>query len=156
MVNDTNDQFQMTSDEPSSHETRHDEPGPSRSERGFDLGERTERFADDVIRFARTVPLDVVTVPLVGQLVKAGTSVGANYCEADEAGSKKEFRYRISVCRRESRESKYWLRKVAVALQTLPRDLDAVIAQARVLWKEADELNRIFATIHRRSDRPSH
>ena len=128
-----------------------DEGQAHRSGRPFDLAERTEQLADDVIRFARRVPLDTVTTPLVSQLVKAGTSIGANYCEADEAGSKKEFRYRISVCRRESRESKYWLRRVAVALQELPRDFEDLIARARVLWKEADELNRIFATIHRRS-----
>jgi four helix bundle protein len=112
--------------------------------RAFDLEERTARFGEDVIRFARRVRLDSVTSPLVSQLVRAGTSVGANYCEADDAGSRKEFRYRISVCRRGPRESKYWLRMLAVAA---PENRD----EARSLWQEAKELNLIFAAIFRRS-----
>ena len=120
---------------------------PSVGKRGraeFDLEERTARFGEDVIRFCREVVRDAVTSPLVSQLVRAATSVGANYCEADDAGSRKEFRYRISVCRRESRESKYWLRMLAVAA---PVNREA----ARPLWQEAKELNLIFAAIHRRT-----
>ena len=85
----------------------------------------------------------MVTSPLVTQLVRAATSVGANYCEADEAGSQKEFRYRISVCNREARETKHWLRMIAAAVQT---QKDA----ARHLWKEANELNLIFSAIFRK------
>ena len=114
------------------------------SERRYDLIERTAEFGEEIIRFSKTVKLTAVTSPLIKQLVRSGTSVGANYCEADEAGSKKEFRYRISVCTRESRESKHWLRMIAVAVPEL-RD------EARRLWKEANELNLIFASIHRRS-----
>lgn len=110
----------------------------------FDLHERTAVFGEGVIRFVRRVRLDAVTEPIVRQLVRSATSIGANYCEADQAGSKKEFRYRISVCQRESSETKYWLRMVAEAAPQHRED-------ARELWKEADELNRIFATIHRRS-----
>ena len=98
--------------------------------RKCDLEERTARFGENVIRYARKVRLDAVTSPLISQLVRAGTSVGSNYCEADDAGSKKEFRYRISVCRRESRESKYWLRMLAVA------DSENRV-EARSLWCEA-------------------
>ena len=76
------------------------------------------------------------------QLVRAGTSVGANYCEADDAGSKKEFRYRISICKRESRETKHWLRMIAAAVPEQKAD-------ARVLWQEAKELNLIFGAIYR-------
>ena len=68
-----------------------------------------------------------------------------NYCEADEAGSKKEFKYRISVCCREPRETKYQLRMIVAAV---PEKAEP----ARVLWKEADELNKIFATIFRNTD----
>jgi four helix bundle protein len=82
---------------------------------------------------------------LISQLVRAGTSIGSNYCEADEAGSKREFKYRISVCCRESRETKYQLRMIVAAA---PEKAEP----ARSLWKEADELNRIFATIHRNTD----
>ena len=114
------------------------------SSRGFDLAERTARFGETAIRFARQIQVDAVTRPLIVQLVRAATSVGANYCEADEAGSRKEFRYRISVCKRESRESKHWLRMIATAAATHRND-------ARVLWKEANELTLIFASIFRNS-----
>jgi len=111
-------------------------------EQRYDLAERTARFGEAVIRYATTLPRNAVSSPLISQLVKSATSVGSNYCEADEAGSRKEFKYRISVCCRESRETKYWFRMNAAAMP-------AKAEEARVLWKEADELNRIFATILR-------
>ncbi len=73
----------------------------------FDLEERTGQFGEAVISFAKRISANLVTEPLIPQLVRAGTSVGANYCEADDAGSKKEFRYRIRLCKRESRETKH-------------------------------------------------
>src|SRR3954470_1740828 len=85
------------------------------AERVFDLAERTAVFGEQVIRFSRSMRLDSVTMPLIKQLVRSGTSIGANYVEADEAGSKKEFSYRISVCRREARETQYWLRMIVAA-----------------------------------------
>lgn len=109
----------------------------------FDLGERTARFGEAVIRFARKIKLDAVTSPLVRQMVDSGTSVGANYCEADEVGTKKEFLYRISVCNREVRETKHWPRMMAIAF---PAQKD----EARLLWKEANELNLIFSAIFRK------
>jgi four helix bundle protein len=83
--------------------------------RRYDLAERTARFGENIIAFARTIRLDAVTRSLVTQVVASRTSVGANYCEASEAGSRKEFRYRISVCNREIRETKHWLRMLAAA-----------------------------------------
>jgi four helix bundle protein len=109
----------------------------------FDLEERTARFGESVIDFAKRVPIGPVTEPLISQLVRAASSVGANYCEADDAGSKKEFRYRISLCKRESRESKHWLRMVARARPELKED-------GRLLWQEAKELNLIFGAINRK------
>ncbi|MBN2291774.1 MAG: four helix bundle protein [Pirellulales bacterium] len=111
-------------------------------DRGYDLEERTACFGEAVVAFARKQPLDSVTEPLVKQLVRAATSVGANYCEADDAGSKKEFRYRISICKRESRETKHWLRMIAAAIPEKKDDL-------RQLWQEAKELNLIFGAIYR-------
>jgi len=73
----------------------------------FDLAERTASFGEAVIGFVLTKRRNDVTGPIVRQLVRAATSIGANYTEADEAGSKKEFRYRISVCCREARETQY-------------------------------------------------
>ncbi len=113
-----------------------------RSGRIHDLEERTARFGEAIIQFAKRIPVTPVTEPLIGQLVRAGTSVGANYCEVDHAGSKKEFRYRISVCKRESRESKHWLRMIAAALPT-------IADEARSHWREAKELNLVFGARHR-------
>jgi four helix bundle protein len=86
-------------------------------------------------------------MPLISQLVRSATSVGANYLEADEAGSKKEFRYRISICRREARETQYWLRMIVTAVPEL-RD------EARKLWQESRELVLILSSIHRKSVTP--
>jgi four helix bundle protein len=76
------------------------------------------------------------------------TSVGTNYVEADEAGCKKEFTYRISICRREARETQYWLRMIVAAK---PEIKD----QARVLWRESKELVLILAAIHRKAAIPT-
>jgi four helix bundle protein len=110
--------------------------------RVFDLEERTARFGEAVIGFVRQIAIGSVTEPILRQLVKSATSVGANYCEADDSGSKKEFRYRISLCKRESREAKHWLRMIAAAVPERKED-------ARALWREAKELNLIFSAIFR-------
>ena len=119
-----------------------DEAGNPASKPRFDLEERTAKFGEAVIAFARRIPVEPVTESLVGQLVRAATSIGANYCEADDAGTKKEFRYRISICKRESRETKHWLRMIVAAVPDRKED-------ARSLWREAKELNLIFAAIYR-------
>ena len=116
---------------------RNTENGPQ-----YDLEERTAQFGENVVAFAKRIPINPVTTKLITQLVDAGTSVGANYCEADDAGSKKEFKYRISLCKRESRESGHWLRMVAASMPELKAD-------ARPLWQEAKELNLIFGAIYR-------
>jgi four helix bundle protein len=108
----------------------------------FDLEERTARFGESVVRFARLLPNTAVSDPLIRQVVRSATSIGANYCEADDAGSRKEFRYRISLCKRESRETKQWLRMIAAAS---PDSL----TETRKLWTEAKELHLIFASIFR-------
>jgi four helix bundle protein len=110
----------------------------------FDLEERTAVFGEAVIRFAKTIPKNPVTTPLISQLVRAGTSVGANYCEADDAVSKKDFKNKIGICRKEARETKLWLRLIAAAEPDLK-------TEARKLWQEAKELHLIFAAIWRKS-----
>ena len=109
----------------------------------YDLEERTARFGETVIAFVKRIPHNVVTIPLIGQLVRSGTSVGANYCEADDAVSKKDFRHKISICKKEARESKYWLRRIAAAE-------DCAKQEARVHWKEAKEPHLIFSAIWRK------
>ena len=54
--------------------------------RKYDLEERTSKFGEEIIKFARQATKNVVTIPLISQLVRSGTSIGANYCEADEKG----------------------------------------------------------------------
>lgn len=110
----------------------------------FDLEERTAQFGEVVIEFAKKIPKDTVNTPLISQLVRAGTSVGANYCEADDAVSKKDFKNKIGTCRKEARETKLWLRMIAAAEPELKID-------ARKLWQEAKELHLIFAAIWRKS-----
>jgi four helix bundle protein len=107
------------------------------------LGERTVRFGEAIIRFAKKIPRNAVNNRLIDQLVGAGTSVGANYCEADDAVSGKEFKQKIGTCRKESKESMFFLRMVATAEEGLT-------AEARVLWREAKELNLIFGAIWRK------
>jgi four helix bundle protein len=110
----------------------------------FDLEEWTAQFGEAVVHFARAVAKNPVTTPLISQLVRAGTSVGANYCEADDAVSKKDFKNKIGICRKEARETKLWLRLIAAA------DPEKK-AEARKLWQEAKELHLIFAAIWRKS-----
>ena len=81
----------------------------------YDLEERTARFGEAIIDFAKRIPRGPLTDRIIDQLVGAGTSVGANYCEADDAVSGKEFRQKIGTCKKEARETKHWLRMIAVA-----------------------------------------
>ena len=111
----------------------------------YDLEERTARFGEAVIDFANIVPRTPVTRRLIEQLVGCGTSVGANYCEADDAVSKKEFRLRCGTCKKEARETKYFLRMIVRAVPELK-------PQARLLWQEAKELHLIFAKIWRTAE----
>jgi four helix bundle protein len=111
-------------------------------ERVYDLEERTACFGEAVIDFARTIPQDPVTNRIIGQLVGAATSVGANYAEADDAVSKKEFLKNIGTCRKEARETKHFLRMAVRAVPELK-------PQARILWMEAKELHLIFSKIWR-------
>ncbi|MEO5717112.1 MAG: four helix bundle protein, partial [Chthoniobacterales bacterium] len=110
-----------------------EEQGGSTSSK-YDLEERTARFGEAVIDFALTIPKGPVTNRLIDQLVGCGTSIGANYCEADNAVSRKEFFLRIGTCRKEARETKHFLRMIVRAIpETKPA--------ARKLWREARELH---------------
>ena len=108
-----------------------------------DLAERTSRFGESIIRFAKRIPRNPVNNRLIDQLVGAGTSIGANYCEADDAVSGKEFKQRIGTSRKESKETMFFLRMVAAAEEDLA-------VEARILWREAKELNLIFGAIWRK------
>lgn len=110
------------------------------SKKKYDLEDRTGKFGEDIIEFAKIVPKNPITIPLITQLVKAGTSVGSNYCEADCAETKRDFEHKMGICKKESKETKHWLRMIAKAAPELKEE-------ARPLWQEANELNLIFTTI---------
>jgi len=107
----------------------------------YDLEERTAKFGENIVFFCRELLKDEITRPIINQLIKCGTSVGANYCEADDAESKKDFKHKIGICKKESREVKHFLRMVGAAL---PEKKE----KARKLWVEAKELNLIFNSIY--------
>ena len=110
------------------------------NDKKFDLEERTAKFGEEIIRFAKKLTKNTVTTSIINQLVKSGTSVGANYCEADDAESGQDFKHKLGICKKEARETKYWLRMIAMALPETKED-------ARKLWQEAKELNLIFNAI---------
>ncbi|PIP26641.1 MAG: four helix bundle protein [Candidatus Moranbacteria bacterium CG_4_9_14_3_um_filter_40_7] len=113
---------------------------PNPNDKIFKLEERTAVFGEEVIKFVKGVKQDNVNKPIISQLVRSTTSVGANYCEADGAESKKDFQHKISICKKECKETKHWLRMLAV---TNPESAE----RCRVLWKEAHELTLIFSKI---------
>ena len=113
------------------------------SNKKYDLEERTAKFGEDVIRFCKKIPHGSITNPLITQLTKCGTSVGANYCEADDAESKADFKHKIGICKKESREAKHFIRMIVIAVPDLKEE-------AKPLWQEAKELNLIFNTIYKK------
>jgi len=106
----------------------------------YDLEERTAKFGEGIIEFCDNIEKTIINSPLITQLVRSSTSVGANYCEANGASSKTDFRNKIYICRKEVQETKFWLRMISKAN---PEQKD----QARKLWKEAQELTLIFSKI---------
>jgi len=114
------------------------------NDKKYDLQERTAKLGEDIIEFARSLEKNEVNRSLISQIVRAGTSIGANYMEADGAESKKDFQHKISLCKKESKEGTHWLRMIAKANPDRIQD-------CRKLWKEAQELTLIFSSIIRSS-----
>ena len=109
----------------------------------FDLEERTAAFGEAIVRFSKRISRGPTNNRLIDQLVGCSTSVGANYLEANESVSRKDFRFSISRCVKEAREAKFFLRMVAAA--------DAgLVEEARALYREAHELHMIFASMYRK------
>ena|SRR3989338_9703610 len=106
----------------------------------YDLEERTATFGIAVLNFVRGVPKGPLTLPIISQLVRAATSIGANYCEADDAESRKDLIHKLGICKKEARETKHWLRML---VEAYPEGK----SEARHLWQEAKELNLIFNSI---------
>ena len=110
----------------------------------YDLEERTEQFAKNVIQLCKSLHKNTVNIELISQLVRASGSVEANYIEANEALSKKDFFHRIKICRKESKEARYWIRLIVSANPEFEKE-------ASPLSQEATELMNIFGAILRKS-----
>ena len=111
----------------------------------YDLEDRTLEFAKRVRAFIKKLPNTLANIEDSKQLIKASGSVGANYIEANESISKKDFRFRIKICRKEAKESRYWLR-------LLDSQNDSKLDIEREdLIKESTELMNIFGAILQKS-----
>ena len=106
----------------------------------YDLEERTAKFGEAIIEFCKSLKQDAISRPIISQLIRSGTSIGANYMEANGASSKKDFGNKIFICKKESQETKHWLRMLAVYFPERKEDI-------RKLWKECQELTLIFQKI---------
>jgi len=113
-----------------------------KNKKEFDLEERTAKFGEAVILFLKTIQINEITKPLINQLVRSSTSIGANYMEADGAESRKDFIHKLGICKKECKETKHWLRMMAVAEFNTKE-------KCRQLWKEVQELTLIFSSIIR-------
>jgi four helix bundle protein len=112
----------------------------------FDLEERTAKFGEAIVRFSKRIPRNPMNNRLIDQLVGCGTSVGANYCEANASVSAKDFRCSVGRCVKEAKETKFFLRMIAASEPDLIED-------GRKLYRECHELHLIFATMFRRGKR---
>ena len=112
----------------------------------YDLEDRTFAFASDVRAFVKRIPKTLANLEDTKQVVRASGSVGANYIEANESLSKKDFVMRIRICRKEAKESRYWLRLIETG------DDPALKKCRNDLVQEATELTSIFGAILRKSE----
>jgi len=111
------------------------------AERKYDLEERTYKFARRVALFCKRLPKNSINLEYINQVIRASGSVGANYIEANEALSKKDFVMRAKICRKEAKESAYWLRLI------VDTNSDEFAEEGAALKNEAEELKKIFSAI---------
>ena len=117
----------------------------SNNKQVYDLEERTFQFAKSVRLFVKTLPKTIANIEDAKQLIKASGSVGANYMEANESLSKKDFLLRIKISRKEAKESAFWLKLIQET-----NDLEN-LTEARKLMREANELKKILSSIIEKS-----
>ena len=106
----------------------------------YNLEERTAKYGEDIIIFAKKLKETTISKPLISQIIRSATSIGANYMEANQASSRRDFKNKIHFCRKESNETKHWLRTISAANPEKKEN-------CRELWKEAHELTLIFSKI---------
>lgn len=112
----------------------------NKTRRYYDLEERTLEFGKKVIRLVKALPANNVNLRLSDQLIRSGTSLGANYREANETETKKDFCFRMRICRKEGKETIYWLNLLTEANPEFAERI-------RPLMQETIELVKIFAAI---------
>lgn len=108
--------------------------------RSYDLEERTAKFGEQIILLCKNLHKDTISSPLISQIIRSATSIGANYMEANGASSKKDFQNKIFICKKEAQETKHWLRMLSVYFPDQKENL-------RTLWREVQELTLIFQKI---------
>ncbi len=111
-------------------------------ENNYNLEKRTLKFSGELITFCNLCPKNIVTIPLINQLIRSGTSIGANYREANGASSKKDFQNKVFTCKKESKETLYWLELIGEA-----NDEEKLKIACRNLWQESKEFVLIFGKI---------
>ncbi len=117
----------------------------TKNSKKYDLEERTYRFAKNVSLFVRKLPKSISNIEYGKQVIRSSGSTGANYIEANESLSKKDFKMRIKICRKEAKESAYWLR-LLVDVNT-----ENFKKEGLSLQKEAVEIKKIFSSIIEKS-----
>jgi len=106
----------------------------------FDLEERTLEFSNKIIKAFKSLPKEIISNELIKQGIRSGTAIGANYIEANDALSKKDFVHRLRIARKEAKETIYWLKLIIETDKNSAKNIESLI-------KEADELKRILSTI---------
>ena len=111
------------------------------TDKKYDLEERTAKFGESVIKLCRNIKQDNITASIINQLIRSSTSIGANYMEANGASSKKDFVNKIFICKKESQETKHWLRMISSSVgENIKEELEKIS-------KECQELVFIFQKI---------
>lgn len=106
----------------------------------YDLEERTAKFGENIITLCKAIDLTIINRPLINQLIRSSTSIGANYMEANNASSRNDFRNKIFICKKETQETKHWLRMLAQAMPEKKK-------QIALYWQECHQLILIFQKI---------
>ncbi len=111
----------------------------------YNLHHRTFQFSTHIISLANKLPHTLVLSPIIKQLIRSGTSIGANYCEADNAESKLDFKHKIGICKKEAKETYYWLDLLSTTVKNKNINYDLAF-----LKQESKELHLIFVSIIRK------
>jgi four helix bundle protein len=103
----------------------------------YDLEERTAKFGEKIIQFCKSLKQDPINKSVINQIVRSSTSIGANYMEANAASSRKDFKNKIYICKKETQKTKHWIRMMAQCEPARKEDL-------KIFRKECHELSLIF------------